>query len=112
MRGMDAATGRELSGVEHLRQSVSDILNTRINTRVQRREYGSRLPEMIDRPMNGDTLVEVFAATAEALATWEPRFKLRQVRVASAEPGRLVLDLDGEYLPDGQSITLEGIVII
>lgn len=111
MNGMNAQTGRSLSGVDHLRQSLRDILATPIGTRVMRRDYGSRLHELIDAPMNNATLVELYAATAEALARWEPRFRLTRVRVASAAPGRVTLDLQGDYLPAGQSISLDGIEV-
>ncbi len=52
MRGTDANTGKALSGLEHLRQSVRDILTTPIGTRVMRREYGSQLYALIDAPLN------------------------------------------------------------
>lgn len=111
MDGINATTGKRLGGLQHLRQSIRDILTTRIGTRVQRREYGSRLPQLIDAPMNRSTLMDVYAATAEALERWEPRFRLELVQAVAAEPGRLELDLTGEYLPDGQMITLDGIVV-
>lgn len=111
MNGMNAQTGRSLSGIDHLRQSLRDILTTPIGTRVMRRDYGSRLHELIDAPMNNATLVELYAATAEAVARWEPRFRLTRVRVASAAPGRVTLDLQGDYLPAGQSISLDGIEV-
>lgn len=109
--GMNAATGRDLAGQEHLRQSIADILSTPIGTRVMRREYGSRLPDLIDAPMTGDLTVEIFAATAEAIDRWEPRYKLSRVRVARAVAGILVLDLTGTYLPEGRTVTMEGIII-
>lgn len=111
MNGMNAQTGRVLSGIDHLRQSLRDILATPIGTRVMRRDYGSRLFELVDAPMNNATLVELYAATAEAVMRWEPRFKLTRVRAASAAPGRVVLDLLGEYRPTGQSIKLDGIEV-
>ncbi len=52
--GMNAATGRNLTGLDHLHQSIADILSTPIGTRVMRRDYGSRLPELIDAPMTPD----------------------------------------------------------
>lgn len=76
-----------------------------------RRDYGSRLFQLIDAPMNRSTLLDLYAATAEALATWEPRIRVDLVQATSAEPGRVVLDISGEYLPDGQSITIDGIVV-
>ncbi|MGE4298903.1 MAG: GPW/gp25 family protein [Desulfovibrionaceae bacterium] len=110
---MSATTGQALSGSGHLRQSVADVLSTRIGTRVMRRDYGSRLPSLVDLPMNDATLVEVYMATAEALDIWESRFRLRRVRVAEASAGRLVLELEGDSLDDdGKPVTMEGIVIV
>ncbi len=39
MRGMNANTGKELEGIEHLKQSIIDILTTPIGSRVMRRDY-------------------------------------------------------------------------
>lgn len=111
MNGISSINGSRLSGIAHLRQSIADILSTRIGTRVLNREYGSRLPALIDAPVNPQTTLEFYAATAEALNRWEPRFKLESVRIASSEGGALVLDLAGEYLPDGKQITLEGVEV-
>lgn len=111
MNGTNAATGKSLDGLDHLRQSIRDILTTPIGSRVMRRDYGSRVFQLIDAPMNRSTLLDLYAATAEALANWEPRFKLQKVVASSAEPGNIVLDLTGEYLPDGQTVTLDGIVV-
>lgn len=111
MDGINASTGKRLGGLQHLRQSISDILRTPIGSRVMRREYGSRLFQLIDAPLNRTTLLDLYAATAEALERWEPRFKLESVQAVAAEPGRIELDLIGEYLPDGQTITLDGIVV-
>lgn len=111
MDGTNANDGKPLGGIDHLRQSIRDILTTPIGSRVMRRTYGSRLFQLIDAPMNRSTLLDVYAATAEALEQWEPRFKLEQVQAVAAEPGSITLDLTGEYLPDGQTVTLDGIVV-
>ncbi|GAB6264530.1 GPW/gp25 family protein [Photobacterium sp. R1] len=111
MNGMNAQTGKALSGVEHLKQSVRDILTTPMGSRVMRRAYGSRLFELIDNPTNPETIADIIAATAEALRLWEPRILVKRVIVQSAAPGRIELSIDGEYLPNGQPITLEGIEI-
>lgn len=95
----------------HLRQSIVDILTTPKGSRVMRREYGSDLFRLIDAPMNRATLMDIYAAVAVALKRWEPRFRLESCKVASAEPGIAVLDLTGEYLPDGKQITLDGIEV-
>jgi phage baseplate assembly protein W len=80
MQGI-STTGRPLADIDHLRQSIRDILTTRKGTRVMCRDYGFRLPELVDRPANPAFEMDVFVATAEALAQWEPRFELTQVTV-------------------------------
>lgn len=111
MNGTSATTGKSLSGIDHLRQSIRDILTTPIGSRVMRRDYGSRLFELVDAPMNRSTLLNLYAATAEAISTWEPRFKLQKVVASSAAPGAVVLDMTGEYLPDGKVVTIDGIEV-
>lgn len=96
MTGMSRLTGHQIAPGAHLAQSITDILTTPKGSRVLRRTYGSRLPELIDAPLNGETLIEVFAETAEALDHWEPRLKLRRVEVTEASAGRLHLVLTGE----------------
>ena len=96
---MNRTTGAAISGLEHLRQSVGDILSTPIGSRVMRREYGSLVPELIDHPDNATTRVRLYAATASALMKWEPRLHLSRVQLASGPAaGRATLDLSGEYL--------------
>jgi len=111
MIGTNANTGKQISGVEHLKQSVRDILTTPVGTRVMRRDYGSRLFDLVDRPMNQSLLVELYAAVAEALDKWEPRFELERTAVESIEEGRITLTLEGRFLPGGSQVRLEGIVI-
>ncbi len=76
-----------------------------------RRDYGSKLPRLIDAPTNQTTKLDVYAASAEAIQKWEPRFDLKATSVASSEPGKLFLDLNGYYLPEGKVITLEGVEV-
>ena len=94
-----------------MRQSIRDILTTPIGSRVMRRTYGSRLFRLVDAPLNRSTLLDLYAATAEALDLWEPRIRVISVAAISVENGSIELDLVAEYLPDGQTITLDGIVI-
>ena len=76
-----------------------------------RRDYGSRLFDLIDAPMNDATRVDMIAATAEALATWEPRVSVDEVSVDSAKAGKITLSLICTYLPDGTEIKIDGIEV-
>ncbi len=48
--GMNRTTGESISDVDHISQSIGDILRTPVGSRVMRREYGSLLSQMIDQP--------------------------------------------------------------
>jgi hypothetical protein len=111
MKGIDNLSGKPLSGVAHLKQSIRDILTTPIGSRVMRRDYGSRLFELIDNPSNDDLKTEIFSATAEALDKWEPRFKLQQISLVEVTPGKLVLELKGVFLVDGGGIIISDLEI-
>jgi len=108
--GSDAVTGVALGGLDHLRQSIKDILFTPVGARVMRRDYGSRLFELMDSAMNSVGIFELKIAVAEAIRAWEPRIKLSQVLIyRDDETGRFELELVGEYTPTGQRINLDGI---
>lgn len=109
MRGMSASTGRAISGHDHLRQRLADILTTPLGSRVHRRQYGSRLFSLTDRPMNPSLMVEIIQASAEAIARWEPEFRLSRVLLDMRVPGHVSLSLEGVDLISGQPVALEGI---
>ncbi|TRD18394.1 GPW/gp25 family protein [Palleronia caenipelagi] len=102
MSGMNRHTGLGLGGDAHLAQSILDILTTPKGTLVMLRDYGSELPDIIDQPLNGETMVDAYMATAEALALWEPRIDLARIELVDARPGRAVFELTdagGRVLP-------------
>lgn len=109
--GMNAESGRDLTGLEHLKQSIADILNTPIGSRVMRRDYGSRLFELVDAPINRSTVIEIISATAEALMKWEDRLIVSAVDVTGAVIGQITLRITGKYVLDGKTIQLDGIVV-
>lgn len=113
--GIDATTGRALDGIDHLRQSVKDILGTPIGSRILRRDYGSDLFSLIDQNLTGLTLARIYAATVVALRRWEPRLKVLRVQAEAADPSanphRVILSIEAEYLPDGQLIMLDEVAL-
>ena len=111
LMGMNAETGRELTGVGAFKTIDADILNTPIGSRVMRRDYGSRLFELIDAPINRSTVVDIVAETAEALMKWEDRLVVSAVDVTGAVVGQIVLRITGKYKLDGKTVQLDGIVV-
>lgn len=111
--GINETTGQPLADTDHLIQSIGDILSTPIGSRVNRRDYGSRLFELADRPVNASWITDAYAATAEALMRWEPQ--LRPVRfvfdLSELANGLATLDMYAFDLTKGDVVTIEGISV-
>lgn len=106
--GLDRNAGRAITGVEHLRQSIADILTTPIRSRVMRPEYGSHLPRLVDLPVNNGWISTAQAEAGRAIQRWEPRIKFRRAAVTSVVDGQITIVITGEYL--GENVTLEVVV--
>lgn len=97
---MNRLTGSSIGTLEHISQSIADILSTRIGSRVMRREYGSLLLERVDHPFNEVTRLRSYAAISMALMRWEPRISLSRVQFIGANlQGQSVREREG-YLRD------------
>jgi len=105
MIGMDRHTGQPISGIEHLRQSIADILSTPLGSRRHRPDYGSKLRGFVDLPINAGWKSAVQAEAAHALGRNEPRLKLERVTALSLLDGKINMSVAGEYL--GDSFVLE-----
>lgn len=106
MLGTSAANLTPLQGWDHVVQSITDILTTPLGSRVLRRDYGSTIPALLDRPINAETTLDFVVAAADALDRWEPRVRLERVQLVEASPdGAAALDLDLTYLEDGRTVT-------
>ena len=102
---MNRTTGRRITAMAHLQQSIADILTTPLGSRLGRRTYGSLLPSLIDKPDNGPTRLRCYSAIASALMKWEPRLRVTRVGITSGDnPGQATVTLQGEYL--GQTVSL------
>ena len=105
--GIHAETAALLSGDEHLQQSIADILSTPIGSRIMRRDYGSRLFELIDQPANPVQRLLALATVADALRRWEPRILLQRLGMrpadgatAEAQQGRFELSIQGALVDE------------
>jgi len=96
MRGVDRDTGRPIEGRAYLRQRIDDVLMTPIGSRVMRRDYGSRLAELVDMAVNPANVLLLYGAVAEALQRWVGGFKLSRVQLLRGDaPGQFILALEG-----------------
>lgn len=100
--GVNRVTFRPLSGFDHVRQSIEVILTTPIGSRLMRREFGSEVMDLIDRPLTDRVILAVYTAVVMAIARWEPRFAVTGCKIVTAdETGKLSLQIFGIYYPRG-----------
>ncbi len=100
--GIDRNTGRVLTGWDHTAQSLMDIVQTAVGSRVLRRDCGFNGPAAIDAPMTERVLVAHFSALADAIRKWEPNFRLRRVQATQlGADGVAAFALTGDYYPNG-----------
>lgn len=96
MIGMDATTGKALSGKAYREQHVGRVLTTPTGTCTMRRDFGSDIFELIDQPINGATATLLRAASAVALRRWCTWLKLSRVTLSgSPADGTLTIGIDG-----------------
>lgn len=93
MSGISSITGKALVRREHIGQSIADILNTPIGSRLMRRNYGSFLPQLVDHPATDANRLRLIAATAQAIMKWEPRTRLLRVNVGFNAQGKCQLSI-------------------
>lgn len=94
--GVDARGGiRMRSGEEDIKEACRVILGTRLGERVMRPGFGSALESFVFDPNGAELAGRVEFFVKEALALWEPRIELQEVR---ATPSGTRIDIDIRYV--------------
>lgn len=104
--GMDRDNGQALTDMDHVRQSVRDILLTPQGSRLARRQYGSLLAELIDQPQNPALNLKLMSAVYMAITRFEPRLLLTSVSISNIHESGIIIELTGKH-DNGQSLTFE-----
>jgi hypothetical protein len=130
MSGLSSATGVPLAELDHIRQSIQDILLTLPGERVMRRDYGCWVRALIDAPMDPVTIMDIYQSVVGAINRWEPRVRVQSVGLDDAggvtgatgfagpaatdrvtADGRLILAIAVRHRVTGQAITLAGLTV-
>lgn len=104
MTGMNAHTGKALSGNSHLQQSVQHIIRTLVNSVVMHRNYGVNLMPHIDQPFSPRRRMLIFSAVSQALINWEPRLKITQLQMDINSEGQSNLRVIGKHSQTQQPV--------
>ena len=100
-------TGSKIPYLDQIRQSIQDILTTPIGSRVMRRDYGSLLPDLIDRPIDDVLVLQCYSAIYTALLQWEDRLIIEYISIEQIAHGVLDIRLDAHLAHIGTDTTLE-----
>ena len=82
-------------GERDIEQSIRIILETIPGERVMRPEFGCRAKEMVFAPQNAGTQALMTQYVERALARWEPRIEVDNVRVSQddGQPGAMLVEI-------------------
>lgn len=96
MQGLDRNTGRAILGDDYLIDRIQSCLSMRQGTHPMRRLKGSRLPSLLDRPLNDSTLFEIKLAAIDALSHPDNGLTdliVKKVSISHVDSGVVALDV-------------------
>jgi len=94
-QGLNRNQAGFLRAINHINQSIGDIVNTLIGTRVERREYGSHVPALVDSGLTPINILRIYEAATVAIDRWEVRINVRKVFIdtANVTSGHVTLNI-------------------
>ena len=110
--GIARQTGTLIKDEAYLKDRIQSCLSMRLGTHPMRRLKGSRIPELIDRPLNATTLFEIKVAVFDALAHPANGFAdltVTKVEIRAVEPGKVEISI--VYSINGKLQQLSGIEV-
>lgn len=101
--GIDARTGRPLSGRAHLEQSIVKIVMTIPTERVMRLDFGMDPTRQIGRNLSARLAAEFYRDVIVAVHKWEPEYRIRRLQLVTLDRvGALGVLFEGNYYPEGR----------
>ncbi len=91
----------EFDTLKSVLQNINVILTTTRGSDIHRPLFGSEIASWIDRPLTDLEAAKLKAEIVEAIETWEPRVKVKEVKIVfqpdeiSRVVAQLLLDIEG-----------------
>lgn len=101
---MSRHTGRPISRRQHIVQSIGDILETTVGTRVQRGNYGGA-GLVTDQPLTPTAIALLRSRLVRAVEREEPRVEEVRFTVAAVDGGQISYLLSYRDRLDGSEVT-------
>ncbi|MBI3584187.1 MAG: GPW/gp25 family protein [Nitrospinae bacterium] len=96
------SVGKTLTGIEDINQEIGLILATPLGSIPHRPEFGSRIPEYLDKPQNVARPL-IIAEAYRAIKINSERFKPSKIKLMSASAsGKIVFKITG-MITDSQT---------
>ena len=108
MKGMDKQ-GRQIDGLNYLRQRIDDAFNTPIGTLIMERGYGSRLHEFVDRNVDENFRVDLINEVARIFKDPINGLSDCDFKAVSVIPKDKNIYLNVEVVFDGETASIEGL---
>lgn len=101
--GIDARTGKPLSGFAHLQQSIAKIVMTIPTERVMRLDFGMNPTRHLGRNISAALAAEFYRDVIVAVHRWEPEYRIRRLQLVTLDRvGGLGVLFEGSYYPEGR----------
>ncbi|MBA4799358.1 MAG: integrase [Rhizobiales bacterium] len=101
--GINARTGKILTGPAHLAQSLSKIWQTRLDTRVMRLSFGADLRSALSEDLTPSIALLIYNEMVASAARWEPEYLITQLQLVTLQDtGKLGIRHGGIYYPEGR----------
>ena len=94
---------------QDIRESIWIILSTSKGERVMRPDFGCGIHDLVFEVVNTTTLTEIEESVGDALATFEPRIEVTQVKALSEDTGhngQLRISIDFEVRGTNNQLNL------
>ena len=96
--GISQGSGATQSGgIDRINQSLTQILNTALESRVGRRSFGSMFRSLVLMPNDPQMDVQIDYAVRTAIAKWEPRVVVGPVIIDRSQASQGILLINVSY---------------
>lgn len=103
---MSRVIGSNMSELDHIKQSIQDIISTPLGSRIMRRSYGTQLFNLIDQPTTQTLYLKIYSTIYSSILQWEHRINVSQININSLSAGQMVIDLEFTLTKTGQAQNL------
>lgn len=101
--GIDASSGRIITGRKHLAQSIATIWATRPGERIMLLSFGSNLRSHLAEDITGPLALEIYDDLIQTVIDWEPEYRIAEMQLVSLTlKGGLGIQHGGIYYPEGR----------